>query len=126
MNGTIPKTLVLTAAVIALATTIGCEKQNLSDIKRTRLIAAENIQLKKDLAQCNKEIEEQKKLLEKCKGEKKRTGKMMLDMATAKLQDIKKIKTLEEENKNLKAQIEDLKKPAQSPEPNTPDQNSVK
>jgi len=59
--------VVCVAFIILIA---GCEGENLSDtksnIEKSRLIAIENIQLKEQLEQRDKEIERQKELLEKC------------------------------------------------------------
>ena len=120
------KMFVPVTALILIAMIGGCKEQNLSGTKKTRLIAAENIQLRKDLAQRDKEIEEQKELLAKCKQEKKQGQKAFIDLSTTASQNFEKIAELGKENKNLKEQIENLKKQTQGPGPNTPDKNSVK
>jgi hypothetical protein len=62
------KTLILTAGVSFVISVAGCEEHSLSDIKKCRLIAYENKQLKEQLEKqehlYNKEVKEQKKLNE--------------------------------------------------------------
>jgi len=100
--------------LILIALTAGCKDQNLSNTKKTRLIAVENNQLRKDLAQRDKEIEGQKELLVKCEQEKKdiegQVQNTINELSAANFQDFEKITKLEEENNDLKAQIESLKK----------------
>jgi septal ring factor EnvC (AmiA/AmiB activator) len=108
------KQFVLTMVLILIALTAGCKDQNLSNTKKTRLIAVENNQLRKDLAQRDKEIEGQKELLVKCEQEKKdiegQVQNTINELSAANFQDFEKITKLEEENNDLKAQIESLKK----------------
>jgi len=124
------KLFVLIAGLVSITLAGGCKEGNLSNTKRVRLIAAEKVQLKQDLVQCHKEIEEQKKLFAKFEQEKKdsegRLEDALIDMSTTNFQDAEKIKKLEEENNNLKAQIESLKKQLQDLKPKIEDQNSVK
>ena len=124
------KLFVLIAGLVSITLAGGCKEQNLSNTKRVRLIAAEKVQLKQDLAQCHKEIEEQKKLFAKFEQEEKdsegRLEDALIDMSTTNFQDAEKIKKLEEENNKLKALIEGPKEQIQELTPQTKDQNSVK
>lgn len=74
-----------------------------ADTKKARLIAAENIELKKQLEQCAKEIERQKGLLEECKQQalkdKEAGDKFTEFLFTENVR-------LEEENKQLKEKLE--------------------
>jgi len=113
--------------IVAVMLIEGCGGQNEPpSVKKSRAIAAENIELKKQLAQSSKEIEKlkvqhgreidkQKKLLAECLQEKKEWQnksrqnirsqvKGVLDTV---LEDNKK---LSNENARLKAQIEELQK----------------
>ena len=114
---------------IAVMMTAGCGPQEPPSVKKSRTIAAENIELRKQLAQSSKEIEklkeqhgkeidEQKKLLAECLQEKeawknksrqniRSQVKGVLDTV---LEDNKK---LSDENTRLKAQIEELQKQPQ-------------
>jgi len=92
----------------------GCEEQELSD-KKARLIATENIELKEQIKQLDKEIEKQKNLVKQCEGDKEvLKGQLdggMQDMMSGVLESIvQENKSLQEENAKLKTQIEQLKK----------------
>jgi len=92
---------------VTLVFITGCQEQNKvsidpSNMKQVRLVAAENMEMKKQLAKCEKEIKKQKSLVEKCKIERKKeqeTGNKLTEHLF--LENIK----LTEENKKLKAQI---------------------
>ena len=109
------KVFILTAiAVLVFMSIAGCDQQSAPN-KKSRLLAAENMQLKKDLQQRDKELQEQKLLLEKCLADNKALKKKsiesmkdLLDKTFKKSGD--EAKKLREENKNLKLQIEELKK----------------
>lgn len=64
------KAVILTVG-IAITLIAGCSEQELPDVKKSRLIATENRQLKKELDLRSEEIESQRGLLEKCQDEKK-------------------------------------------------------
>jgi len=92
--------------------TAGCEEQGVSN-KKSRLIAAESAGLKEQLKQREKEIERQKELLAGCQQEKEEIkqryrqelGKLSMSVA----EDFQEKIRLTEENKALKAEIEELK-----------------
>lgn len=64
-NQGISKAIALIVGVVVIALITGCEEQNPSGTRKARLVAAENIQLKKGLEQRDKQIERQKELLAK-------------------------------------------------------------
>lgn len=112
--------MLLLAVGIVVATTLitGCEAENLSDTEsntaRSKLIAAENRQLRnkiKDLKkQHKKEIKRQEGLLAKCQQEKdalvKLSGEGIRDLMDTALNDItEEVARLREENENLKSKI---------------------
>ena len=114
------KAVLAVAVVFAVVLIAGCGEENdsdtKSDIRKHRLIAAENIQFKKDLEQCEAEIGRQKELLGKCLEEKadlqEELSSAVGDIMDTILGDvIEENKTLRNENERLKAQIEKLKKP---------------
>jgi len=84
----------------------GCEEENLSNTKKSRLIAAENLELKKELQQGDRQTEQQKELLEKCQQEKKalqyRLNKELKEQVEGVFSHVIK------ENQNLKARIKEL------------------
>ena len=110
---TAQKVIALTISIVAIMLTTGCEEQDISNVKKHKLIAAENARLKKDLESHAKEIEKQKKLLEKCEQEKKdlesRPPKDFTGQLDGLLIDLsKENERLQNENKELKSQIEQL------------------
>lgn len=138
------RTIVLAVGIVFVVMLItGCEEE-LSNVKRHRLIAVENTQLKKQLAQLeveierqkklhNTEIEKQKKLLERCEGAKKvieeQSAEDAGDLFDGMWGDvIEESKALREENKKLKARVQQLetiiqqlgKEPSKIEEPPTP------
>lgn len=116
--------------VFAVVLTGGCGGQNEPpDVKKSRAIAAENIELKKQLAQSSKEIEklkvqhgkeldEQNKLLQTCLQEKEnlktKSRQNVRDQVKGVLDTVlEENKKLRDENTGFKAQIEELQKQPQ-------------
>lgn len=109
---------------IAVMMTAGCGPQEPPSVKKSRTIAAENIELRKELAQSSKEIEklkeqhseeidEQKKLLQTCLQEKEAWKKKSQQNIRSQVKGVldtvlEENKKLREENKQLKTQIEEL------------------
>ena len=119
--------LVVIVAVMLIG---GCGGQNEPpDVKKSKAIAAENIELKKQLAQSGKEIEklkdqhgkeidEQKQLLAECLKEKeiwKQKSQQNIRSQVKGVLDtvLEENKKLRDENTRLKAQIEELQKQPQ-------------
>jgi hypothetical protein len=119
-----------------LMLTIGCGQPESPGVKKCRVIAAENIELKKELAKSNKEIEmlkeqyrkkidEQREQLQKCLQEKEqlkeKSRQNVRDQVKSVLDNVleenKKLREstgrLTAENTRLKAQIEELQKQPQ-------------
>ena len=97
----------------------GCEqsqqKETTGISRRDRLVANENLGLKKELAQCRGETEKQQNLLRQCEEEKGKieqeagdTEKWLLDKLPQSLLDDSV--TLSEENEKLTARIIELEK----------------
>lgn len=115
--------------VFAVVLTIGCGPQEPPSIKKSRAIAAENIELRKELdrrskeieklkAQHSEEINEQKELLQTCLQEKdawkKKSQQNIRNQVKGVLDTVlEENKKLREENSKLKAQIEELQKQPQ-------------
>jgi len=94
---------VCVAFIILIA---GCEGENLSDtksnIKKSRLIAVENIQLKKEVAK-------QKELLDKCLREKKALQEKPQEEGESLIKFLfEENLRLDKENKSLKVQVQRL------------------
>jgi len=103
------------AALLALAVSItGCEQHQCGD-KKSRLIAAQNIELKQQLQGCRQQLAEQKQLAERYKQQKEDLRKRS-DEASEKVMNFlfenfeAEKKQLEQENAELKEKIEMLEK----------------
>jgi len=83
---------------VAVMLTAGCGPQEPPDLKKSRAIAAENIELRKELAQSSKEIEKLKDQHGKELDEQKNLDTVLEEN-----------KKLRDENARLKAQIEELR-----------------
>ena len=90
----------------------GCQEANKPDDRRSRLLADDNLQLKKQLELRNQEIKKQRGLLTEC--EKKAAAvKQISDEAATSMLDMltdvtQKNENLTEENKQLKASVKNL------------------
>ena len=97
------KVIILAVGVVIMLTA-GCEKEN--------PLANENMQLKEQLEQRDKEIEKQKALLVKCQQGRKdleeRIEEDIKGLTENALKDLEEIGRLREENAKLKSQIEQL------------------
>ncbi len=118
-------TLVLLCS-FALMLTGGCESQEQTSFKKNRTIAAENIELRKELDRRNKEIktlkkqysekiDEQREQLRKCLQEKEelkqKSRQNVREQVSSVLDTVmEENKNLRQENASLKAQIEQLQK----------------
>lgn len=132
MKKVIRKGFVLAVSAVVIMLIAGCEEQQLQNAKKSRLIAAENMQLKKELERLSSDIEELKKLhgkeiekqqeqLAKCQEEKEtwkeKSRQNIRNQVNSVLDAImKKNAKLRKENKKLKAQVEQLEAQAQQPE----------
>ncbi len=117
------KIFVLTVCVVVMSIA-GCGEQELPSVKKSRLIAVENMQLKKELGQRNKEIErlnelhnkeskKQEKLLAKCVQEKESWKQKARQNVRNQVKDVfdavmEQNAKLRDENEKLEAQIEKL------------------
>jgi len=120
-----PKALLLAvAAVVATTLIIGCEAENLSDTKsntpKSKIIAAENRRLKKEIQRLNtvhkKEIKRHEKLFKKCEQEKQTlvelsSGSGIKDLMDTAIDDLtREYAKLRAENENLKSQVQELQR----------------
>ena len=139
MKKAVRKEFILAVGICLIAVLIaGCEEQNLSTAKESKLIAYENRQLKEQLAQQEKKIEEQSRLLEECQQRKEVLEESFEDELDVRVGEILEFfaqvdKQLDEENNELKAQVKELQgqvseleqelkrlKPPAEPQPLTP------
>lgn len=95
---------VILAVGVVIMLTAGCEKEN--------PLANENMQLKEQLEQRDKEIEKQKELVAKCQQEKEDWAEQIEEdtksLTDGAIKDMEEIGRLSEENAKLKVQIEQL------------------
>jgi chromosome segregation ATPase len=95
------KAFILVVGIVIMLVA-GCEEQ----------MAGEKIQLKEQLEQRDREIENRKALLEKCLREKRaseqQAHKDLEELAGSSLQDFEDILKLREENEELKTRVEQL------------------
>ena len=114
--------LIWALVLVFLTVLVGCqeeqqqpqEQQTMSP-QKTKLVAAENIQLKKDIAARDADIEKQKTLLTKCEEEKERLNKSLNKKSEGLMEVVmagmdKDAKNIRVENQELKKQIEELEK----------------
>jgi outer membrane murein-binding lipoprotein Lpp len=139
MERTVRKEFILAVGICLIAVLIaGCEEQNLSTAKESKLIAYENRQLKEQLAQQEKKIEEQGRLLEECQQRREVLEESFEDELNVRVGELLEVfaqldKQLNEENNELKAQVKELQaqinkleqelkklKPPVEPQPLTP------
>ena len=113
------RTQIILAIVVILPCFVlvtGCEEQQ-STIKdkRVRLVANQNLELKKQLQEKDKEIERQKGLVADCQAEKEkqmqahsRSAEGMFSIMKSVSEQANQIKQLTAENEQLKAKIAEL------------------
>jgi vacuolar-type H+-ATPase subunit I/STV1 len=66
MKSKLPGILAVVVSIIFCVCICGCEEQSLTpDSKKARLVASENIELKKQLEQCRQDLAKEKELREK-------------------------------------------------------------
>jgi len=92
----------------------GCQEQqsDTSAMRKARLVADENFELTKLVAQRDEEIEQQKKLTAQCQQEKAKAqeeaGVTMLQMLQHLTESAKSVETLTEENAKLRERLAEL------------------
>ncbi len=115
--------------ICALMLTGGCGQPDSPNVKKCRVIAAENIELRKELDRRNKEVEilkaqfsekinEQREQLQKCLQEKEQLKEKSRQNVRGQVSSVldtvlEENKKLRAENSRLKAQIEELKEEKQ-------------
>ena len=131
MKKAVRKGFILVSVVLIIMLIAGCEEQQLPSAKKSRLIVAENMQLKKELERRSEDIERlidlhdreikrQEELLAKCLEEKETWKKKSRQNVRNQVKGVldavmEQNAELREENEKLKAQIEQLT--AAKPEP---------
>ncbi len=113
------KFITWTLVLVFMAILAGCQEEEqqeqTANPKQAKLVAAENIQLKKDLAARDAEIEKQKALLVTCEEEKEKLNKSLNQNSENLVETLmesmdKDTQNINIENQELKKQVEELKK----------------
>lgn len=105
--------LVLLTTLFGTLCLTGCGKSDANQIRKARLIANENLQLKKQLAEKDAQILDLEKRIEKTEAEKAKADEEFGTTTIKTLEMVAEIEkqrqALEEENENLKNEIEKLR-----------------
>jgi len=106
------------AFVLAIFTSVlvlnsGCEEElNQSSVRKSRLIADENLRLTAELKQLNRQLDEQIKLLEECREEKEKFEKDSKELTSSIMTSFsecsKENLQLQKGNEKLKAKLKQL------------------
>jgi len=110
---------VLLACGALLFGVVGCEEGQVSGDKRSRVIAAENQALKKEIEQCRqqmeqlkqahqREIQQQQKQLAECRKEREELSKQMKGQIQRQVEDV--LEAVLEQNAKLRQENEQLRK----------------
>jgi len=124
MKGLAQKALVLAVTGLALCC-VGCQQEEVPDARKARLIAAENMQLKKDLQQRDGQIEKLKDLhdkemrqreqqMTKCVKQRDALEKQLQENIQEKVDEV--LTNLMEENAKLRQEVQQLKAQMEEPQ----------
>jgi len=114
----ITKALLLAISVAIIILSVGCQEEKLPSEKKSRIIAAENMKLKKELEQRDKTIEklnkqhekqvqQQKELLAECLKQKGTLEKQLQQNVKEQIDEV--LANVIEENAKLQEEIKKLK-----------------
>lgn len=107
-------TIFMFAALLGLSFLAGCQESEASQIRRARIVANENIQLKKQLEEKDQEIEELKKEIERVEleaaEEVQQAGDTSIKSMRLLLESEKHNEALILENEKLKEQLKKYNK----------------
>lgn len=102
------------AAVVLVSLIAGCEEENISDVKKHRLIAVENKELKAEVEKLDKKVAKLEDDLAQCRTDRDKWEVTATETIQKNVRGIlghamEKNVQLREENVKLKAEIEQLK-----------------
>jgi uncharacterized protein (DUF342 family) len=128
MNKSIQTVFILMVMFFFVSVITGC--QNQLSTGSTKLVAAKNIELKKELDTCKKELDKQVGLLAACTKEKAALDNQLQqgneDLSKVLLETVgDQIAQLQEENAKLKAELDALKKQQQLAPDTTKDKKTA-
>lgn len=99
-------TLVVMTAVLGTLILAGCQKSDAGQIRKARVVANENIQLKKQLAEKEARIQDLKKQIEEIEAEKAKADE---EFGSTTIKTLQMVAETEERNQALTAENEKLK-----------------
>jgi len=106
-------TIVVLTAVLGTLLLAGCQESDATQIRKARLVANENLQLKKQLAEKDTQIQDLKKQIEEIEAEKAKADEEFGSTTIKTLQMVAETESrnqaLTDENEKLKEEIESLK-----------------
>jgi len=106
-------TIVLFVSVLGILLLAGCQESDASQIRRARLVATENLQLKQNLEEKDQQIEELKGKIEKIETESaeaiERAGETSIKSMRLLLESEKRAEGLLIENRKLQEELEKFK-----------------
>ena len=106
-------TTILFISALATLLLTGCQESDSSQIRRARLIATENMQLKQDLEERNRQIEELKAQIEALELENakviEQSGEASIKTLRMLLESEKRAEAIVIENRKLEEELEKLK-----------------
>ena len=106
-------TIVLFISALATLLLTGCQESDSSQIRRARLIATENMQLKQDMEERNRQIEELKAQIEALELENakviEQSGEASIKTLRMLLESEKRAEAIVIENRKLEEELEKLK-----------------
>ena len=121
MRRSVQKLTLSIAVVLVIMVIAGCEEQNLVNTKKSRLVAAQNIELQKQLQHRDEQLKGLNKSLQDCRKVKEyleqESQKNTRELVTSTLGPLSEaFERLRTENISLKAEIEKLKKQLDQPQ----------
>ena len=106
-------TIVLFVSVLGILLLVGCQESDSSQIRRARLVATENMQLKQDLEERDQQIEELKAQIEALEAENakviEQSGEISIKTLRMLLESEKRAEAIVIENRKLEEELEKLK-----------------
>lgn len=105
--------IVMFMAILGILLLAGCQESESSQIRRARLVANENLQLKQNLKEKDKQIEELKTQIETLEVEKakviEQSGEASIKTLRMLLESEKRAEAIVIENRKLEEELEKLK-----------------
>ena len=106
-------TIVIVVSVLGVLLLTGCQESESNQIRKARLVGAENLQLKQDIEEKNQQIEELTAQIETLEVEKakviEKSGETSIKTLRMLLESEKRAEAIVIENRKLQEELEKLK-----------------